>query len=53
MLAVVTSVVLPRVNPLMRAVMVETGGAWVLAYAVFGVMLGFIPVFRRRLFSRL
>jgi hypothetical protein len=51
-MAVVTSVVLPRVNPAMRAGMTEFGGAWVLAYAVFGIGLGLIPTLRRRLASR-
>jgi len=51
-MAVMTSVVLPRVNPLMRAAMAEVGGTWVFGYAVFGILLGFIPVFRRRVFAR-
>jgi hypothetical protein len=37
------------VNPVMEAGMHETGGAWVLAYAVFGVALGLVPALRRRL----
>lgn len=48
-MAVLTSAVLPRVNPVMRAGMPDFGGAWVLAYAVFGVALGLVPAFRRRL----
>lgn len=48
-MAVLTSAVLPRVNPAMRAGMPDFGGAWVLAYAVFGVALGLVPAFRRRL----
>lgn len=47
-LAVTTAAVLPRVNPEMRAAMSESGGAWVLAYAAFGVALGLVPVLRRR-----
>ena len=48
-MAVVTSAVLPRVNPVMRAGMTDSGGAWVLAYAVFGVVLGLVPGLRRKL----
>ncbi|HSD20807.1 MAG TPA: hypothetical protein VLC54_12255 [Anaeromyxobacter sp.] len=51
-MAIITSVVLPRVNPLMRAAMADVGGTWVFGYTVFGIMLGFIPVFRRRVFAR-
>jgi polyferredoxin len=51
-MALMTSVVLPWVNPLMRAAMAELGGTWVFGYAVFGILLGFIPVFRRRVFAR-
>jgi hypothetical protein len=47
-LGVAASAVLPRVNPAMRAAMPEIGGAWVLAFAAFGVALGVIPVLRRR-----
>jgi hypothetical protein len=45
---IMVTLVLPRVNPTMRAEMPATGGAWVLAYAVFGVLLGLVPRFRRR-----
>jgi hypothetical protein len=48
-MVVVVSYVLPGVNPVMQAGMHETGGAWVLAYAVFGVALGLVPALRRRL----
>lgn len=48
-MAVLTSVVLPRVNPVMRAGVADFGGAWVLACAVFGVALGLVPAIRRRL----
>lgn len=51
-MAVVTSVVLPRVNPAMRAGMTDFGGTWVLAYAVFGIALGLVPALRRRLVAR-
>ncbi len=51
-MAVVTSLVLPRVNPAMRAGMTDFGGAWVLAYAVFGIALGLVPALRRRLVAR-
>lgn len=46
-MAVVTTLVLPRVNPLMRAEMPASGGAWVLAYAIYGVVIGVIPRLRR------
>jgi hypothetical protein len=46
-MAVVTSSVLPRWNPAMRDAMPETGGAWVLAYAVYGTVLGLLPRLRR------
>jgi hypothetical protein len=51
-LALMASVVLPRLNPTMRAEMPAMGGAWVLAYVVFGVFLGFAPRFRRRFAAR-
>ncbi len=51
-MAVVTSAVLPRVNPTMRAGMTDSGGAWVIAYVVFGLVLGLLPGIRRRLVSR-
>jgi hypothetical protein len=51
-LAVMTSVVLPRLNPTMRAEMPATGGAWVLAYVVFGVVLGLAPRLRRQFAAR-
>ncbi|HET7755434.1 MAG TPA: hypothetical protein VFK85_16135 [Anaeromyxobacteraceae bacterium] len=49
LIAIMTSLVLPSVNPAMRAGMPEMGGAWVLAYAVFGAALGVIPMLRRRM----
>jgi hypothetical protein len=52
LVGIMTSAVLPRVNPVMRAEMPEMGGAWVLAYAVFGVALGVIPSLRRRMIAR-
>jgi hypothetical protein len=45
--AVMTTMVLPSVNPAMRAAMLETDGAWVLAYAAFGLALGSVPWFRQ------
>lgn len=51
-MAIVTMVVLPLVNPLMRAEMRAAGGAWVLGYIIFGVGLGFIPGLRRRILAR-
>lgn len=48
-LAVMSTVVLPRLAPVMRAEMPEMGGAWVLAYVVFGIALGLVPPLRRRL----
>jgi hypothetical protein len=52
LIAIMTTSVLPRVNPTMRAEMPEMGGAWVLAYAVFGVALAVIPMMRRRMVAR-
>jgi hypothetical protein len=51
-MAFATSWALPRWNPAMRDAMPEMGGAWVLAYTVFGVVLGVIPPLRRRLAAR-
>lgn len=48
-MAIMTSVALPRLNPLMRPAMAEVGGTWVLGWAVFGIVLGSIPLFRRRI----
>ncbi|HYG66909.1 MAG TPA: hypothetical protein VD838_04590 [Anaeromyxobacteraceae bacterium] len=50
-LAVMAGAVLPRVNPDMRRAFAESGGAWVLAFTVFGVSLGLLPAIRRRLAS--
>ncbi|ABS28008.1 hypothetical protein Anae109_3829 [Anaeromyxobacter sp. Fw109-5] len=47
-MALMTTTVLPRVNALMRAEMAEIGGAWVIAYAVYGLGLGLVPRLRRR-----
>jgi hypothetical protein len=52
LIAIVTPVVLPRLNPVMRAEMPEMGGAWVLAYGVFGVALAIVPWLRRRTIAR-
>lgn len=48
LLGVVTSSALPRWNPDLLAAMVDAGGAWVLAFAAFGVALGVLPSLRRR-----
>jgi hypothetical protein len=48
-LVAMTSWVLPVLNPAMRAGIQRTGGAWVLAYFVFGAALGIIPALRRRI----
>jgi hypothetical protein len=48
-LMAMNSWVLPSLNPQMREGLQETGGAWVLAYFVFGVALGAIPAIRRRI----
>lgn len=48
-MALMTTTVLPAVNPQLRSIMPAIGGAWVLGYLLFGVGLGFIPVIRRRL----
>jgi hypothetical protein len=47
-LAIMASSVLPRVNPALRAEMTQTGGAWVLAYVAFGLVLGVVPALRQR-----
>jgi hypothetical protein len=47
-LIAMNSWVLPSLNPHMRAGLQDTGGAWVLAYFVFGVALGVIPAMRRQ-----
>lgn len=52
LVGIMMSVVLPRVNPVMRAEMPAMGGAWVLAYGVFGVALAGIPMLRRRMIAR-
>jgi hypothetical protein len=52
LIAIMTTSVLPSVNPTMRAEMPAMGGAWVLAYGVFGVALGVIPMLRRRMAAR-
>ncbi|HET8541063.1 MAG TPA: hypothetical protein VFL83_14410 [Anaeromyxobacter sp.] len=39
-MAVMTTVVLPAVNPTMRAEMPAFGGAWVIAHAVYGLTVG-------------
>jgi hypothetical protein len=51
-IALATSFVLPRVNPVMREEMPPMGGAWVVAYALFGLVLGVVPVLRRRFGAR-
>lgn len=48
LMAVLTSSVLPEVNPLLRARMPALGGSWVLAAAIWGAALGFVPTLRRR-----
>lgn len=45
---IMVTLVLPWVNPTMRAEMPAVGGTWVIAYAVFGSLLGLVPRFRRR-----
>lgn len=41
-MAFMTSLVLPALNPTMRAAMPRFGGAWVLAHGVWGVTLGLV-----------
>lgn len=41
-LAAMTTFVLPRVNPSLRAWMPAFGGAWVIAHAVYGATVGFV-----------
>lgn len=47
-LGLMASIVLPRVNPAMRAAWAAAGGAWVVAFAIYGVALGLVPLLRRR-----
>jgi hypothetical protein len=42
-----TYVLLPWVDPVMRASLVHAPGAWLLAHAVFGLGLGSLPALRR------
>jgi hypothetical protein len=51
LLALMSNVALPAVNPAMRAEMTVMGGGWVIAYAVFGVVLGVVPYLRRRVLA--
>jgi hypothetical protein len=48
-LGLTVSWALPAVNPTMRAAMRDLGGAWAIAYGLFGLGLGFVPLLRRRL----
>jgi hypothetical protein len=40
-MAIMTSWVLPAVNPSLRAEMPELGGSWVLAHVAYGVVVGY------------
>lgn len=46
-LGVMASIVLPRVNPAMREAWAAAGGGWVVAFAIYGVALGLVPLVRR------
>lgn len=50
-MAVMTSLVLPAVNPGLRAAMPALGGSWVIAHALHGAVLGFSAVWLRRRFA--
>lgn len=47
LMAVIMPIVVPWVNPGLRGGMQGIGGTWVVAHAVFGVVLGLGPAFRR------
>lgn len=46
-MALMTSYVIPAANPLLEEHLHSFGGAWVIARAIFGATLGFIPWLRR------
>lgn len=48
-MAFMTGLVLPAVNPELRAAMPALGGSWVIAHAIYGVSLGFAPRVQARL----
>ncbi len=48
-MAVMSMLVLPAVNPELRGEMPALGGSWVIAHALYGGVLGFGPRLRRRL----
>jgi hypothetical protein len=48
-MALMTSLIVPAVNPVMAEHLPSLGGAWVLARSLFGATLGLAPWLRRRL----
>lgn len=48
LMSVLTSAVLPDVNPVLRSRMPALGGSWVVAAALWGAALGIVPRLRRR-----
>lgn len=48
LMALAVSLVIPQVAPVLDADMRHRGGAWILAHALFGVVLGIAPALRRR-----
>ena len=52
LLGIMTSCVVPAVNPLFRTEMQPIGGSWVIAQALYGSFLCLAPVLRRRLAPR-
>jgi hypothetical protein len=52
-MAIMTSYVYPAANPVLDEQLHSFGGAWVIARALFGAALGFVPWYRRRLARRL
>lgn len=51
-MAVMSLLVVPAVNPELQEGMHLIGGSWVIAHALYGVTLGFGPGLRRRLGAR-
>lgn len=48
MMSIITSGVLPDVNPVLRSRMPALGGSWVIAISLYGLALGAVPWLRRR-----
>jgi hypothetical protein len=51
-MAFAVKLVIPRLAPVLAAEMPRHGGAWVIAYTVFGAVMGIAPWLRRRIGER-